>query len=318
MKDYAAISILVYNRKDKLVNCINSLKNNFESKFSDLYIFSDGPKKGDEKKVNSIRAYIKKIKGFKSINYYFSKKNDPRGISDLSKLKPFEVNERIIRLEDDIIVGKYFLKFMNYFLEKYKDNNKVFGISAYLPPVIQENDYFLSKDFNAWGWATWKDRNIREAYNFNNYLKIKNTSFKKRLLKYNSFNPTMKYMIRLIHYDKTNAGDYRYTAWMLLNNLYVIKPPFSLTSNTGFDGSGGGKSNNKLYSKVNFNLDSDIQNILKMKKNLRYNSTFDNHIFDYYFSRKNKVRFKYFLIYFLRMYIPKKILFNLRNFFTRR
>ena len=42
---------------------------------------------------------------------------------------------RAIVLEDDILVGTYFLRYMNDALEKYKDEENVYQISGYMFPV---------------------------------------------------------------------------------------------------------------------------------------------------------------------------------------
>ena len=76
--ELAPIIIFTYNRPDKTLSVINSLKTNNLAKYSDLYIFSDGPnkfKKDDFYKVNCIQEIIKNTDGFKSIKFIQSSKN---------------------------------------------------------------------------------------------------------------------------------------------------------------------------------------------------------------------------------------------------
>ena len=65
-KTFSPIALFTYLRLKKLKKLINKLKKNQECKNSVLYIFSDAAKnKKDLKKVKKVRAFIKKIKGFK-------------------------------------------------------------------------------------------------------------------------------------------------------------------------------------------------------------------------------------------------------------
>ena len=44
---------------------------------------------------------------------------------------------------------------MNYYLELYKNNNKVSSIHGYSYPTKKLPDYFFLKGADCWGWATW-------------------------------------------------------------------------------------------------------------------------------------------------------------------
>ena len=107
----APIALFAYNRLDHLKITINNLKKNYLANSSELIIFSDGPKnQSDIKKIIHIREYLKKIKGFKKIyikerktNYGLSK-NIIDGVSEI--LKKFK---KIIVIEDDLVVNRYFL-----------------------------------------------------------------------------------------------------------------------------------------------------------------------------------------------------------------
>src|SRR3989339_216594 len=64
----APIALFVYNRPKHTKQTVAALQNNKLSQDSNLFIFSDGPrKKEDEKKVKEVRNYIKSITGFKKI-----------------------------------------------------------------------------------------------------------------------------------------------------------------------------------------------------------------------------------------------------------
>jgi hypothetical protein len=78
-----------------------------------LYIFSDAAKPGDENMVLKVRKYAQSINGFKKVNLVFQKQNNlHKNVTEFMRL-PLELNGKSIILEDDVIVQKSFLKFMN-------------------------------------------------------------------------------------------------------------------------------------------------------------------------------------------------------------
>ena len=63
----APIGISVYSRLKHLKQTINALKSNTIAKASKLYIFSDGPRAGDETAVREMRNYLTSIDGFDEV-----------------------------------------------------------------------------------------------------------------------------------------------------------------------------------------------------------------------------------------------------------
>ncbi len=66
-------------------------------------------------------------------------------------------HDRVIVIEDDIVVSRSFLKFMHRGLETFQLNERVFQISGYMVPHRKRlaDSGFLSVP-GCWGWATWR------------------------------------------------------------------------------------------------------------------------------------------------------------------
>ena len=134
---YAPIALFTYCRADHTRMAVESLLRNKESAESDLYVFSDGPKTEEKREgVEKTRVYIHTIKGFKSIHIVEHEKNQGLANSLIAGITDV-INKfgRVIVVEDDLILSPYFLQFMNDALEKYKDEDRVGTISAFVPPV---------------------------------------------------------------------------------------------------------------------------------------------------------------------------------------
>lgn len=94
--------------------------------------------------------------------------HDPRLGIDLNKLwvipRAFECGNFMIFLEDDTIPSKDALRWFVEMGERYADNEDIFGIGGYNRLSREEFEaanpfeYRIERGFNAWGWATWRNR----------------------------------------------------------------------------------------------------------------------------------------------------------------
>ncbi|MEG1838998.1 MAG: glycosyltransferase, partial [Bacteroidaceae bacterium] len=120
---YSPIILFTYNRPEHTRRIITSLLQNSEAAKSELFIYSDAPKDASiQEAVEQVRTYIHSIKGFAQVNIVERKENWGLARNVIDGVTTI-VNrfERVIVLEDDLVVAPYFLKFMNDALEMYKD-----------------------------------------------------------------------------------------------------------------------------------------------------------------------------------------------------
>ena len=241
INDLAPIGITTYTRLSHLTKTIESLQKNKLAAYSDLYIFSDAPREGDEAGVEKIRRYINTIDGFKKVHLVERLDNGALtnaldGIEFLLKS-----HGRMIWMEDDNIVSEFFLDFMNYALEIFKDDGRIVAISAFNTPMKYSSDAqppcYLSKYFSAWGYATWENRGFLDIVNHKDaYLELQDAGLRKKI---SSVHPNLHLGLKQIYEDqRLYAGDYSLVFHAIKNNQYFIKPFHSLVKNIGHDGSG--------------------------------------------------------------------------------
>jgi glycosyltransferase involved in cell wall biosynthesis len=158
----APVILFVYNRPWHTQQTVEALQKNDLSSESDLYIFADGPKVNatdeQKEKIKQVREYIHKISGFKSVTICEKETNCGLANSVIAGVTEIinKFGEAIV-VEDDLVTSKYFLRFMNEALVKYKDNEKVSAISAFVNPIPQKlSKPFFLHYFACWGWGTWK------------------------------------------------------------------------------------------------------------------------------------------------------------------
>ena len=235
MKNLAPIVIFTHARLNLLKRCINSLKKNIYAKNSKLYIFSDASENViTKKKIEQVRLYIKKIKGFRSIKIIKRKKNFGlakniiEGISEV-----FKKEKKIIVLEDDILVAKNFLFFMNQSLDYYSKNNKIWHISGWNYNITCKSqfDAYFTRGMNCWGWATWRNR---WKYFEKKPLKIIKDWDKKMISEFN-FNNSIDHFSRVVRNKqrKINTWAVFWYAKIFENEKLCLNPTKSLTQNIG-------------------------------------------------------------------------------------
>lgn len=235
---YAPIALFTYSRADHTRAAVESLLQNKEAAESDLYIFSDGPKTEEKREaVEENRRYIHSITGFKSIHIVEREKNWGlansliAGITDV-----IEQYGRIIVVEDDLILSPYFLQYMNEALEKYKDEDRVASVSAFLNPIdCKAPDTFFLRYFACWGWATWK-RGWDLLINDDRVL-LKQLRWKKNDFNIGGTGP----FYGILYCDKVGLNDswaVRFYASQFLAGKLQLFPGRTMAVQTGMDGSG--------------------------------------------------------------------------------
>jgi hypothetical protein len=252
----APIGISVYARHVHFENTVEALKKNALACSSDLHIFSDAPREGDEEKVSQLRAYAKGITGFKSVLLHERQQNN-RLMNSRGGLEFLLENDgKAIFLEEDILTAPGFLNFMNFMLEEFEKDKRVTTITGYAPPIripydYSDDVYFLNR-FNGWGCGFWSDKyaQISKRIEVVSYLEVANSAeCQRRLADCGSdFIPMLKKEID----GEINALDVRITFWQVLSNWYTVYPRKSLVQNIGHDGTGElcGRSNRFLHEEL--------------------------------------------------------------------
>lgn len=275
MKKYSPIVLFVYNRPDHTSKTIEYLKKNEIAKYSELFIFSDGPKnEGQIEKVLAVRKIINNITGFKSVKIIESKENKGLANSVINGVTQI-INEygKVIVLEDDIITSKNFLKFMNEALDYYQNDSKIWSIGGYKLPFEIPKDYrekvFLTYRATSWGWATWKDRWNTIDWNIKDYKNYKFNILK--IIHFCKGGNDLDKMLRNQMKGKIDSWAIRWCYNQSFQNKYTVIPTNSLIKNNGMDNSGthcDSTAELKFNNDIDDNFECQFNRNLKLNKNI--------------------------------------------------
>jgi hypothetical protein len=239
----APIALFAYNRPDHTSIAINALIESALSQDSEIFVFIDGPKSEiDLTKTTAVRRLItEKKKHFKrfecivratNLGLY---RNITEGISSV-----LEKRETVIVIEDDIVVSRNFLRYMNNALWAYQTNPRVWHINGYTESISEligrSEGSYLTRLMWCWGWGTWREK--WASYRKDPALLI--DKFSKVDVHRFNMDGSLNLWTQVIDnkIGKTNSWAIFWYATIFMENGLCLSPRISHVKNIGFDGSG--------------------------------------------------------------------------------
>jgi hypothetical protein len=257
MASQAPIAIFCYRRPDHLRRTLHSLMQCEGFEASPVFVFADGPRNESEQaSVKATRVVARELLG-SNARYHFNDTNRGLSASVIDGVSTvIEMHGRAIVVEDDLVLNKFFVRFMNEALDRYEDNDNVFQVSGYAfesKEIASLNRSVFLPFTTSWGLATWQ----RAWQQFDPTargweLLATNAELRAR------FNLGGAYdYATMLERQMSGQRDSWAIRWywsVFLKGGLILFPPMSLVSNTGFDGSGthGGR----VFSRFNQVFDS--------------------------------------------------------------
>ena len=154
------VAIIFFNRPDTLKKVFEAVRNARPSK---LFLIQDGAREGraeDAIKIAECRSVVADVDWECEVVRDYSDVNLGCGKRIYSGItNAFNTVDRIIIIEDDIVVTPDFFSFCIELLEKYKDDQRIHRISGMCHMGQYSKSpysYGFTNISSCWGWATWK------------------------------------------------------------------------------------------------------------------------------------------------------------------
>jgi hypothetical protein len=236
----APLALFVYDRPDHVRRVVEGLRVNALAAETDLFIFSDAAKSElRAKEVSKVRALVRRLNGFKSIELVEQSVN--RGIAGSIVQGVTRLTaefDRVIVLEDDLLPSAHFLRYMNDALNAYANDPRVISVHAYSYPVAGKlPETFFLRGADCWGWATWKRGwDLFEP----DGRKLLSELERQQLTRSFDFEGSYPYtrMLRDCIAGMNDSWAIRWYASALLHGKLSLYPGSSQVQNIGADGSG--------------------------------------------------------------------------------
>lgn len=199
--------------------------------------------------MQSVLRVARSAEGFKSVSVHESPRNKGLSASLTTGIDSILArSERVIVLEDDLIVSEWFLQYMNDHLELYATDEKVASIHGYVYPhptgVLP--DTFFIRGADCWGWATW--RRAWQKFNPDGRMLLQELR-RQNLLDAFDFGGTAPYQEMLIDQiaGRNDSWAVRWYASALLAGMVTLYPDTAMAVNVGEDGSGSHGGSTTAY-----------------------------------------------------------------------
>ena len=284
------VLFLVFNRLDTMQKVFEQIR---IAKPPKIYIASDGARRDRQHEydvVKSVRQYIlNNIDWTCEVKTLFRDENIGCGAAVSSAISWFFEHEEMgIILEDDVVPVQSFFGFCQKMLKQYKNDERVMMITGtnFMVDIRDDikQDYFFSRHFAIWGWATW--RRAWELYDVNiscwrNSISIKDIEFvsrEKHIISH--FNN----MFDLVYYKKIDTWDFQWVFTCLFNYGLCLTPSINMISNIGIQGThmNGDITDNHFLKTLDFkNIDNIKINKLVYPENIYENILYKKVLYAY-------------------------------------
>ena len=234
------VAMISYNRPDLVRLTMENVALADSAAERDIIMFIDGPrndtdiKKQDEifQIVSAYQARLPRLEIVRREHNYGCRGNIVDAISAV-------VNRmgRVIVIEDDILVSRTFLRYMDEALEYYEEDGRIWAVNAYQNPYFKvpkkyPYDLYLNPVNMCWGWGTWKDRWEGVDFDLKDWPKDrKDVDLVDRL------NKAGRYIIPLLeaqYAGRLKTWDVQCTYHVVKHGLRCVEPIYQLSKNIGF------------------------------------------------------------------------------------
>lgn len=251
IKQKAPVLLLTYNRPEHTARLLNCFWQQPEAEETQLYILCDGAKGAeDREKVEAVQALAQQEATQKGVTVWIQTKNVGLANNVVEGVqRVLEKHDKVIVVEDDLILSPYFLRWINHHLELYQHHTKVAHLHAgtfYTHPKLSAS-HTLSFA-GSWGWATWRDR-WEELWEPDGALLLQKLQSKPNLLQHFNYNGFMPFeqMLQAQVEGRNSSWAVRWHASVVLHQRLSINANPPLVVNAGFDGTGRHASNDDRY-----------------------------------------------------------------------
>lgn len=304
------ILFLIFNRPAITQRVFEEIK---KQKPKYLFVAADGPRNTVEEDLEKCKItrdlVLTGIDWECEVKTLFRDENWGCGVAVSEAITWFFENvEQGIILEDDCLPHPSFFRYCETLLEKYKENENVYGISGdNFQNGIQRGDasYFFSNYFHIWGWASWKRAWKHYDFNLEQLDEFKKNKSINKIDKRDIFENYWISIFKKTANKEIDTWDYQllFTVWN--NEGLIVAPNINLISNIGF---GNGATHTTAASPFANMKTQDIGTIIH-PKSIKVEKKADRYASDKVFKIPKNKKFTY--KYLKRLF--KKINIKMKN-----
>lgn len=233
----APIAVFAYRRTDHLSKTLDALERCAEFSRSPVFVFSDGAK--SEAGAADVAAVRALVRARLRPNMSLVEAPANRGLANSICRAVTDLCDRygrVIVIEDDLVVSPHALAWLNAGLDRYRDDEHVFQISAHqfdIPDFAGRKDGLFLHLTTSWGWATWKRAWDRFDPHAEGWEKLKSDRALRQ--RFDVGGQHYSEMLRRQMEGRLDSWAIRWWWTVFKADGISLFPPRSLVQNIGFD-----------------------------------------------------------------------------------
>jgi len=265
MGELAPVVIFAFNRPVHLARCLAALAADGLAGRTRVFVVADGPRgENDRAGVSAVRELIAQPQwkdSFFGFEVRSSGVNRGLAASIIDGVdRILDEHDRVIVLEDDLVVADGFLHYMNDCLERFRDDRRIASVTGYCPlasiPGSYTHDVMAVPRMCSHGWGSWRDRWRVVDWKRRDYAEIwTNATLRTRM---NAAGEDQLYRLRRQVTGVIRTWAILFQAWLVLEDRYTIYPRRNMVRNIGFDGSG---THTREVDKMFSDIDASVQGL---------------------------------------------------------
>jgi hypothetical protein len=208
---------------------------------SKLLVVADGPRlerEGELEKCLAARRVLNNVDWDCEVLTNYSDVNLGCGLRVTTGLNwVFEQVEDAIILEDDCVPHISFFRFCEELLDYYRNDSRIMCISGnnfLMGHQRNQNSYYFSRDFQCWGWASWRRAWVLNDYDMKRWPLIRNEGWLIDILQDKEAVLRWENGLQMVYEKKIDTWDHQWMLTCWTEHGLVILPNVNLISNIGY------------------------------------------------------------------------------------
>lgn len=223
------VLILAHERPELLQKCLARLK---LAGCTNLYASVDGPSPSKNKEYGEVVSMLSAAVDSEKLNLISTNLGCEKGVlNGIDWL--FNHEEKVIIIEEDVLISKTGLLFLSEMLDKYENEPLVFMAGAHLPTGSwnKNQNHFFSRIGHIWGWATWKNR--WQKHDPSKTESLINSNLIQDSFGYTKIAKHLESNLNKCFSGEIDTWDFQWNMTMLANNGKCILPNSNQVENIG-------------------------------------------------------------------------------------
>ena len=242
----APVAVIGFMRKDILEATLRTLAKADGVEERDVFIYLSAPRnEADKPYTDAVREMAESVKREVLSNATIILRDKNEGASRNIRFAVSETVKReegrAIVIEDDVLVSRTFLRYMDAALDYYGSDKRIWCINGHQNPHLRvpkryPYDMYLNPINMAWGWGIWRDRWESVNFDMSDWPATKQN--RELMARIETAGSHLPLLLNCSYVGDQGTWDAQCSYHMVKYRLYAAEPRYSEVKNNGMGSQG--------------------------------------------------------------------------------